>query len=47
MRSMPSSFADVLRQRRISWPDAQAAVPDLLLCVLFVVAFSRTRSHTT
>jgi hypothetical protein len=41
------TLAVLFLQRRISWPDAQAAVPDLLLCVLFVVAFSRTRLHTT
>jgi hypothetical protein len=29
---------------RISWLDAQSAVPDLLLGVLFVAAFFRTRS---
>jgi len=33
---------------RISWPDAQSAVPDLLLGILFIVAFLRRlgrRSH--
>ena len=29
---------------RISWLDAQAAVPDFMLGVLFVVAFVKTRS---
>jgi hypothetical protein len=31
-------------QGRISATDAQAAVPDLLLAILFVVAFARTRA---
>jgi len=30
-------------QSRISATDAQAAVPDLLLCILFIVAFAKTR----
>jgi uncharacterized PurR-regulated membrane protein YhhQ (DUF165 family) len=30
-------------QARISWLDAQAAVPDFLLGILFVVAFAKTR----
>ena len=31
-------------QSRISATDAQAAVPDLLLCILFIVAFAKTRT---
>jgi hypothetical protein len=31
-------------QSRISTTDAQAAVPDLLLLILFVVAFAKTRA---
>lgn len=31
-------------QARISWPDAESAVPDLLLGVLFIVAFAKTRT---
>ncbi|HKC80177.1 MAG TPA: hypothetical protein VKB91_03210 [Gemmatimonadaceae bacterium] len=30
-------------QARISWADAQSAVPDLLLGILFIVAFAKTR----
>jgi hypothetical protein len=29
---------------RISATDAQAAVPDLLLAILFIVAFAKTRA---
>ena len=31
-------------QGRVSWLDAQAGVPDLLLGILFVVAFVKTRA---
>lgn len=34
-------------QARISTTDAQAAVPDLLLAALFMVAFARTRTDGT
>ena len=37
------TVASLYRQARISTQDAQAAVPDLLLGVLFIVAFAKTR----
>jgi hypothetical protein len=35
------------RRQRIPWQDAQAAIPDLLLCVLFVAAFVTTGRTST
>jgi len=35
------------RRERIPWQDAQAAIPDLLLCVLFVAAFVTTGRTST
>jgi len=37
-----STLAVLYAQSRISAVDAQAAVPDLMLCVLFVVALAKT-----
>ena len=37
-----STLAVLYAQSRISAADAQAAVPDLMLCVLFVVALATT-----
>lgn len=37
-----STLAVLYAQSRISALDAQAAVPDLMLCVLFVVALAKT-----
>ena len=31
-------------QARISWADAQSAMPDLLLGILFIVTFAKTRT---
>lgn len=39
-----STLAVLYAGRRISAQDAQAALPDLLLGILFVVAFAKTRS---
>ena len=39
------TLAVLYGQRRISATDAQAAVPDLLLGILFIVAFAKTRPH--
>ena len=37
-----STLAVLYAQSRISAVDAQAAIPDLMLCVLFVVALAKT-----
>jgi uncharacterized PurR-regulated membrane protein YhhQ (DUF165 family) len=39
------TLAVLYGQTRISATDAQAAVPDLLLGILFIVAFAKTRPH--
>jgi hypothetical protein len=39
------TLAVLYGQTRISAADAQAAVPDLLLGILFIVAFAKTRPH--
>jgi hypothetical protein len=38
------TLAVLYSQSRISATDTQAAIPDLLLCILFVVAFVKTRA---
>jgi hypothetical protein len=38
------TLAVLYSQSRISAIDTQAAIPDLLLCILFVVAFVKTRA---
>ena len=38
-----AGVAVLYQHRRISTIDAQAAIPDLVLAVLFIVAFARTR----
>jgi hypothetical protein len=42
--SYVATLAALYGQSRISATDAQAAIPDLLLCILFVVAFAKTRA---
>jgi hypothetical protein len=42
--SYVATLAVLYRQSRISATDAQAAIPDLLLCILFLVAFAKTRA---
>jgi hypothetical protein len=39
-----ATLAVLYGQGRIGMNDAQAAVPDGLLCVLFIVAFVKTRT---
>jgi hypothetical protein len=41
------TLAVLYAQRRIPSQDAQAAVPDLLLGTLFIVAFAKTRTSAT
>lgn len=44
--SYVATLAILYAHRRISWPDAQAAFPDLVLGVLFVAAFVTSGTRT-